>query len=141
MHDAPRVRVRQRVGQLLAVREDLVERQRAMGQPLAQRLPLDQFHGDVRLVVGLADVVHRADVGMIELGGQARFTHEPRPGGLIGHRLGGQYFQRDLPLEPRIARAVDLPHPARPQGGHDLIRPEMRPGCEGHRSRWGLRSG
>ena len=38
----------------------------------------------------------------------------------------------DRAVEAGVAGLVDLPHPARPEGGHDLIRPETRTRREGH---------
>jgi hypothetical protein len=35
-------------------------------------------------------------------------------------------LQRDDAAEPRVARAVDLPHPARAERRLDLVRPETR---------------
>jgi hypothetical protein len=47
MDHAAAVRVRQRVSHLLAVTQHLRHRQRAVGHAGAERLPLDQLHGDV----------------------------------------------------------------------------------------------
>ena len=47
VHDAAAVRVRERIGHLLAVAQDLVDWQRAFRQTRAECLPFDQFHGDV----------------------------------------------------------------------------------------------
>ena len=61
--------------------------------PSVQGLPFDELHGDERLTVRLADVVDRADVRVIQLRGEA-------------------HFQRDVALEPRVARSPDFTHPA-----------------------------
>ena len=66
MDDAALVRMRERVRQLPSVVHDMLGRQRTGVQHRAERLSLDQLHGDVRLPVGLADFVHRADVRMVE---------------------------------------------------------------------------
>ena len=112
VHDAARVGVRERVGQLLAVAQDLLDGQRALGQARAQRLPLDQLHGDVGLAVGLADFVDRADVRMVELRGEARLAQQARARGVVGQRLGGQDLEGDRrgraacrgPCRPRPCR-------------------------------------
>src|SRR5260370_39310279 len=44
--------------------------------PVLQREPVQKLHGDVGLVATLADVVNRADVGMVERGGGPSFTPE-----------------------------------------------------------------
>jgi len=79
MHDTARVGVRERIGHLLAVAQDLVDRQRTLRQAGTQRLPLDQLHGDVGLPLRLADVVDRADVRVIQPGGEPPLTDETRP--------------------------------------------------------------
>jgi uncharacterized protein len=43
----------------------------------------------------------------------------------IGARRAGKDFQRHVPPDARVACTVDLPHPARPDEGKDLIRPEL----------------
>jgi hypothetical protein len=55
----------------------LLARQRAAAQQLPQRLPLEQLHHDVRAAEVVADVVDRADVGVVERGGDARLALEP----------------------------------------------------------------
>ena len=132
MHDAPRVRVRQRAGQLLPVPQDLLDRQRAAGHPLAERLPFDELHRDVGLAIGFAHVVDRADVGMVQFRGQPRLAHEPRPCGLVGQGFGGQHLQSHVTLKPRVARPVDFAHAARADGGVDFVRAEASAGRKGH---------
>ena len=84
----------------------------AARQPLAQRLPLDQLHRDVRP----ARPPRRPRRSCRCSGGSAsrraalRAPAAPapsRPG-----RLRRQHLQRDVPLEPRVARPPDLAHPA-----------------------------
>lgn len=48
----------------------------AAGNPVLERLPLEQLHGDERLLVGLVDLANRADVGMVQGGRGARFALE-----------------------------------------------------------------
>ena len=48
-------------------------------------------------------------------------------------RCGGQHLDRDGALEPRVARLVDLAHPARAERREDLVGAEPGPGGEGHR--------
>jgi len=79
MHDTARVGVRKRIGHLLAITQDLVDRQRTVRQAGTQRLPLDQLHSDVGLPLRLADVMDRADVRVIQPGGEPRLADETRP--------------------------------------------------------------
>ena len=46
--------------------------------------------------------------------------------------LLGQDLDRDLAAQPRVARPVDLAHPARAERGEDLVRPEPCSGGERH---------
>ena len=43
-----------------------------------------------------------------------------------------QDLQRDVAVEARVLRPVDLPHPARPEGREDLVRTEAGTGGERH---------
>jgi hypothetical protein len=44
----------------------LRQRKRASGEPVSQRLPVDQLHHQVRATILMAHVVQRADVGVIQ---------------------------------------------------------------------------
>jgi len=44
--------------------------------PVLQRLPFQQLHGDERLTFVLTDIVDRVDIGMIERGGCLGFAPE-----------------------------------------------------------------
>ncbi len=84
-------------------------------EPLSQGLAVNQLHHQV---VG-ADVVHRADIGMIQRGDGAHFAVESFAEALRGH------FDRDVTTQPGIERLVDLTHTARAQEAMDLVRPEL----------------
>ena len=43
-----------------------------------------------------------------------------------------QNLDRDVALELRVARAIDLAHAAGAEGGEDLVGPETSTGTEGH---------
>jgi hypothetical protein len=61
-----------------------------------------------------------------------RFALEARePIGIISDGVW-QNFDRDFAPQPRIARAMDLAHSARADGGDDLIRPEASAGTKRH---------
>ena len=47
----------------------LAGRQRPVGQPLRQALPLDEAHAEVVLALVLADLVDRHDARVVEVGG------------------------------------------------------------------------
>ena len=44
----------------------------------------------------------------------------------------GQQLERHVAIEPRVARAIDLAHAARPDGGLNLVRAEARTGGKCH---------
>ena len=90
--------------------DDLVERKRPAGNPLAQRLPLEKFHRDEFAAVLFADVVNRANVRMVERGGRLRFAAEPlERGGFAGH-FTGEEFQAYGAMQPRVLGLVDDAH-------------------------------
>ena len=51
------------------------------------------------------------------------------PVGVAGERVG-QYLQRDIAIELRVARAECLAHPARADAGDDFVDAEARTGSE-----------
>jgi len=62
-----------------------------------------------------------------------RLALEPgEPLGILRKRLR-QHLDRHLAPERRIARAIDLPHAARANGGEDLVRAQARARGQGHR--------
>ena len=77
MHDPLLVRGGESVRDLERVLDRLPRRDRSAGEPLAQRLALEQLLNDEGDPVVLADVVQRDDVGMIQGGGRAGFLFEP----------------------------------------------------------------
>ena len=74
----------------------------------------------------------RRDVGMIQRGERLRFALEPRDPLGIGREQLGQDLDRDVAIELRVARAVDLAHPARAEGGENLVRSEASAGRKRH---------
>ena len=48
-----------------------------------------------------------------------------------------QHLERDEPIEPRVARFVDLAHAPAAERGDDFVRPEARPCGERHSRRSG----
>ena len=126
VHDPLPVRLVQCVGDLDAVPQRLLQRQRTLREALAERLPLEQLHHEI---LGLAlppHVVERADVRMRELRDRLRFPLEALASIRGRHRPFRQHLDRDGALEPRVPRLVDLSHPARANGREDLVRAEAR---------------
>jgi hypothetical protein len=85
-----------------------------------QILALDEFHHEsVRL-----DPVNRSDVRMIERREHLRFTFEPRDTVGVSRKTFGQNLQRDIAVEVRVFRAIDLAHSSFAKLGEDAIWPE-----------------
>ena len=94
--------------------EAAFQRQRTP-EPFPQGLAVNQLHHQV---IG-ADIVHRADVGMIQRGDGTHFAVESLAEALRGH------FDRDVTTQPGIERLVDLAHAARPQEAVNLVRSDL----------------
>ena len=68
---------------------------------------------------------------MIEGRQGLRFAGEPdEPFGVAREEIE-QHFDRDIAIERRIARAIDLAHAARPERSQDLVGAESGTGGEG----------
>ena len=124
MHDAAAVYRRQRIGDLKRSIECLVDRQRAMRQPLRKRVAVEQLHHQEVDAVRIADVIDNTDVGMPQRGGGARLAVEPIAKRAILAQMFRKDFDGDRAAEPRIRRAIDLPHPTTGQWRIDAIDPE-----------------
>ncbi len=120
MRDPLTVRLVERVGNLDRVLERVIEREWSLRQSLGQRLAVEVLHHqEVHRLPGAGrrvlapDVVQRADVWMIQCGDGARLTLEALARlGVVGEARG-QDLDRHRAIESRVARFVDLAHPAR----------------------------
>ena len=131
MDDPLSVGLVERVRDLAAEAEDLVESERTLHEPLGQGLALEVLHDEELDAVLVADVVQRADVGVGKRRDGLRFPLEPLTTLGAGGEVRRQDFYRDRAIEPRVARLVHLAHAARADRGDDLVRAE--PGC---RRKW-----
>ena len=89
-----------------------------------ERLAVDELGRHVEDSAVGADVMDAEDVGMIERGRRVRFLLEPGTSRGIAGDVGRQHLERHLAAKPRIARAIDLAHPACPQRRDDLVGPD-----------------
>lgn len=85
--------------------------------------PLDHFHDEV---VG-ADIVERADVGVIEGGDGSGFAFEALA------EIGLGELDGDFAVEACVAGFVDNAHAAFADGGEDLVGADLVSGSEWHR--------
>ena len=132
MHHALPVRALQSVRHLDAVSQHLLEGQRPALHALRQRLAFQVFQHQVVDATLMADVVERADVGVLEGGDGARLALEALAELAARGEMLRQDLDGDLAVEPRVARAIHLAHAAGADGGKDLVRAEGGPGSDWH---------
>ena len=101
-------------------------------ETLAQRFAFEELGDEVRRAVVGADVEDREKVRMIQRAGGAGFLLEAAEACLVAVHRGGQDFNRDVAAEARVARAVDLAHPALAERFEHLVRPQTCPRRDGH---------
>ena len=113
MDDAARVRASQSPGDFSRDAQRILDRQRPARDPPIERFAVVAGHHDVQLTAcGLADFVHRADVGMLQRGRRARLRKEAPLRLRIGAQMGRQELQGHIALQALIARAVHDAHAA-----------------------------
>ena len=117
MCDTVAMGVVQGLADLCGIPQGIVRRERA-----PQRLAVDQLHDQV---IG-ADVVQRADVGMIQRGDGAGFALEALSETL--HRN----FDGNVAVQAGIASPVHLAHPALADGPEDFVGAEAGASSESH---------
>ena len=117
MDDAVLVRLLQSTCDLEGNRDGVLARQRAAHEARLQRLAAVERHRDEQLPLGcLADLVNRADVGMIQRRGGAGFLKKAAFGLRPHAEVARQELQGDVPAEPLVERFVDHPHRAGAEG-------------------------
>jgi hypothetical protein len=137
MHDPELVRGFESIGDLARDRQRIRERDGAAGNQHREIVPLDQFHHErpksrLRRPGNVLDAVDLGDVRMIQRRQRLRFTGEPREA--VGVRLKqlGQHLEGHVAIQPRVARPVNLAHPALAEGGDDFERSDPGSRLEGH---------
>jgi len=128
MRDALQVCLVERVGDLCSDLQCLIERERTFFDPRGERLALEMRHHQVMSAIDAADVVDAADVRMVQSRDGARLALETGSQIGIAGDLGRQDLDRDRPIEPRVACAVDFTHPARADQRDDVVRAETAAG-------------
>ena len=121
MDDSFGVRRIERVRYLHAEVEHLLDRQRLIFDPVLQRLAIEKFHGDERLAVHFVHVVNRADIGMIQSGGRARFAAKSLERLAVRGKIFRQEFQSNEAAEFRILSLEDDAHPAATDFLYDAV--------------------
>ena len=115
------MRVVERARDLLRQPHGLVDRQLLLAlQAVAQRLPFHVRHDVEEEVVGLARIVQREDVRVLEVGGDADLVEEPL-GADDGREVGPQDLHGDAALVAQVLAQVDRGHPARAHFALDAV--------------------
>ena len=109
-------------------RERFVEREWATRNAISKRGAFDQFH-DQRAPSGeVFDAVDLRDVGMIERRQDLCLTLETGEAVSVRGEEVGQYLERDVASELRIARPIHFPHAAGAQQRQHLVGTHARTG-------------
>jgi len=130
------VRRLERLGDLPGDRQRIGERHRPARDEDRQVVPVDQLHDQGPHAPRLLEAVDLRDVRMVERRQRLRFAHQPAEALRLVRELLGEDLDGDVALQPRVAGAPDLSHPAGPEGTDQLVDAEFRAGGEGH---WGGR--
>ena len=112
MDDALGVTRSQRVGDLNADIEDLLQLHRPAQHALLQADAFQPLHHDEGMAVGVLNVVDGADAGVVKLRGGAGFPEEAVERVAVVHHLGRNELQRHVPSQARVFRVVHSAHPA-----------------------------
>ena len=90
-------------------------------EAVGERAAFDQFQGEERLAVVLADLEDLDDVRVLQLGGGRRLG--PEPGELVGPGVAGpeDHLEGDEAVQRLLPRLVDDAHAAATELGQDLV--------------------
>jgi hypothetical protein len=100
--------------------------------PFGERVAFDELQHQIPRAIDFCDVVNARDVRMIERGKRFSFNLEARQTRRVESELIRQRLDRDVTLEPRVARPEHAAHPALAEERGDLIRAESCADADGH---------
>ena len=122
MDDALLVRRFERLGDLPRDRQAPRRSASAARDPLREILALDQLHDEARMAPALLESVDRARCSDDSAAASAlRFALEAGEAIGIAGEESRQDFERDVAIQPRVARAIDLAHAAGANGGDHFV--------------------
>ena len=141
MDDSLRVRGLACLCNLARDGQRLVERQAAPGDALRQRLAFDQLEHErtnrrlsrSRRRSGFLEAVDDGDIGMIEGGERLCLALEAGDGIGICRRELGKNLDRDVAIQPAVARPVDVAHPTGANRRENLVRSDPGARQKGHK--------
>ena len=118
-------------GDLARVLDGFTLRKCTSLQPPPQCLALEQFRHRVRGAMVRAQVENREDVGMREGGHGLGLPLEPREAVRVAREEVGEDFDRNITIQLRVARPIDLAHPPGADLVEDVVDTEARAAYEG----------
>jgi hypothetical protein len=113
-------------------------RRAAAPDDLGERDALHELHDERANAARLLEPVHLRDVRMIERREDLRLPLEAREPLRVGRQRLGEHLDRDLAIEPGVARPVDLAHAPLTDGREDFVRTDATAGGERHGGEAGL---
>jgi hypothetical protein len=122
----------ERFGHLPAEGEGALERDRALGNVLGERVSFDELHDEKVALVGLLHSVQGRNVGVIERRERFRFTLEAEQALAIGGESLEDHLDGDIAAEPGVMGSEDLAHAPCAEPRQDSVRAEICAGSEGH---------
>ena len=112
MNHTTAMRAFQTLADIGPVLQNLRNRKRAFGQTIGQSFTFQKFHDQVVGSILMANIVERANVGMVQGGDGSRFSVESLLGfGVLGQMVGKDFYS-DGAVEASVEGAIDLSHAA-----------------------------
>ncbi len=110
-----------RLGNLNGYFEDGLNFHGAAGDAMFECLAVEKFHDDIGFAIFFADIVNRADVGMIERAGGFGFALEALERLRVVRHIIRQKFQRNGAIQARVLSLVHHAHAAATEFFDDAI--------------------
>ena len=127
VNDAVLVRRFERFGDLMRDVQRLTDRDRPLGDPLGERVAVDELEDERGRAIHDFEPVDGADVGMIQRGQQPRLAVEADAPLGIGREETREDLDRDIAPELAVARPVHLAHAAHAKRGEHFVVREAVP--------------
>ena len=124
------------IGNLDAQIEHRLDLQRLASDPVPERLPLQQFHGDEGSPIGLVNFVDRADVRVVQRGRSLGFPLETAEGLCVVGEFVGKELQGDVATELEVFRLVHHTHAPAADLAEDAVMGNRLPHGLGGRGHW-----
>src|SRR5579863_1371661 len=117
------------VGDINRDRHQRLELKRTVADQVFQGLAFEVLHGDESAAIVLANVVNRADVGVIQTGSGLGLAAEAAEQMLVGGNVVGKKFESNKAAQASVLGLENHPHPA---AAEFFNHPVMRDGLADH---------